>query len=94
MYSKYLLGVVCSPDNLKHQVKRIKQVTAKMSRIPIAIRKGRENLGLTQESLAEALDISVETLKAIESGRRSPSLPLFFHLCLFLKIDVALKIKN
>jgi DNA-binding XRE family transcriptional regulator len=55
------------------------------------IRRQREKKGFTQEALAEALEISIETMKAIEGGRRHPSLPLLFHTCLFLGIEVAFK---
>ncbi|MGE3975841.1 MAG: helix-turn-helix domain-containing protein [Bdellovibrionales bacterium] len=47
----------------------------------------RKKMGLTQEALAEKLDISVNTVKYIEQGRRLPS------LVMILKIAVALKLR-
>lgn len=49
----------------------------------------RKTLNLTQEELAEALEISLDTIKAIECGRRHPSLPMLFMICFTLNIDVS-----
>ena len=45
-----------------------------------AIRAARIRRGLTQEALAELLDITPIHLKNIESSRRKPSVPLLFAL--------------
>ena len=52
------------------------------------IQRARMEQDFTQEALAEALDVSVNTIKYIEQGRRLPSLPLMLRICKFLKIEV------
>lgn len=52
------------------------------------MRNQRMALDMTQEQLAESLDISLDTIKAIESGRRFPSLPMLFLICFGLLIEV------
>lgn len=49
------------------------------------IRKEREKLYISQAQLAEKADVSVDTVKSIESGRRSMS------LCTYLRIVDALE---
>ena len=45
-----------------------------------AIRSARMRKGLTQEALAEMLDITPIHLKNMESSRRKPSVPMLFAL--------------
>ena len=49
-------------------------------RLSEAIRTARMQSGLTQEALAEQVDITPIHLKNIESSRRKPSVPLLFAL--------------
>ena len=42
-----------------------------------ALRRGR---GLSQAALAEALDVSRQTINSIENGRYDPSLPLAIRI--------------
>jgi putative transcriptional regulator len=42
------------------------------------IRTRREALGLSQAALADALDVSRQTVNSLETGRYDPSLPLAF----------------
>jgi putative transcriptional regulator len=44
------------------------------------IRERREALGWSQTELAERLDVSRQTIHAIETGKYDPSLPLAFKL--------------
>ena len=53
-----------------------------------AIRAARMRKGLTQEALAELLDITPIHLKNIESSRRKPSVPLLFALMELLGFSV------
>ena len=53
-----------------------------------AIRTARMRKGLTQEALAELLDITPIHLKNIESSRRKPSVPLLFALMELLGFSV------
>ena len=44
------------------------------------LRELRARDGLTQADLANALDVSRQTVNALESGKYDPSLPLAFRL--------------
>jgi putative transcriptional regulator len=44
------------------------------------IRELRTTLGWTQADLAERLDVSRQTVNALETGRYDPSLPLAFRV--------------
>lgn len=70
-----------------------KQVEGRLRRLSAVIRARREALGLTQERLAENLDISIETLKAVEQGRRIPSLAMLLYICLFLNVELKPEIR-
>jgi putative transcriptional regulator len=47
------------------------------------IRKLRSEEGLSQESLAEKMDVSRQTINSIETERYTPSLPLAITLARF-----------
>ena len=44
------------------------------------LRELREELGWTQSALADRLDVSRQTVNALETGRYDPSLPLAFRI--------------
>jgi putative transcriptional regulator len=44
------------------------------------VRELRAGRGWSQEALAERLDVSRQTVNAIETGRYDPSLPLAFKI--------------
>ncbi len=44
------------------------------------VRELRENRGWSQGELAEQLDVSRQTVNAIETGKYDPSLPLAFRI--------------
>ena len=52
------------------------------------VRMHRKKLGLTQEELAEKVNLSVQHISRIESGCYVPSLKSFFMLATVLKIDL------
>jgi len=52
------------------------------------IRFHRKKAGLTQEKLAEKVDISIQHISRIESGCYIPSLKTFFLLADVLKLDL------
>lgn len=52
------------------------------------IRAKRLSMGISQTELAERLNITQPYLYQIESGRRTPSLDLFFQICEALDIRV------
>ncbi|HEY7122020.1 MAG TPA: helix-turn-helix transcriptional regulator [Solirubrobacterales bacterium] len=47
------------------------------------VRKLRSELGLSQEGLAEKMDVSRQTINSIETERYTPSLPLAITLARF-----------
>ena len=49
------------------------------------VRPLREALGLSQGQLAQALQVSRQTVNAIETGRYLPSLPLAFTIARFFE---------
>ena len=51
------------------------------------IREARKHEGLTQERLAELLDISVESVSHIERGSRVPSMKVFIKLIEVLNVS-------
>lgn len=48
----------------------------------------REAAGLSQAALAEALEVSRQTVNSIEKGRYDPSLPLAFTIAKFFDTTI------
>jgi transcriptional regulator with XRE-family HTH domain len=65
-----------------------KYVKSEIAKISSKLQVRRQELGLTQEQLAEQLDVSTETVRFIEQMRRIPSLPMLIRLAKILKLDV------
>lgn len=54
----------------------------------LVIRNKRELLGLSQYKLAKMVGITQSFMNEIESGRKSPSIEVFFRICEALEIRV------
>ena len=54
--------------------------------LAIAIRNARTELGLSQEKLAEALNMDTRTILNIEAGRGNPKYDKLYPLITYLKI--------
>lgn len=52
------------------------------------LKKFREEEGLTQEELAKEMDVSRQTINAIETGKYNPSLELVLELSSFFDTEV------
>ncbi|MDA0170440.1 helix-turn-helix transcriptional regulator [Solirubrobacter taibaiensis] len=52
------------------------------------MRELRTDRGLSQQSLAEAMDVSRQTINSIEKERYTPSLPLAIALARFFETTV------
>jgi putative transcriptional regulator len=52
------------------------------------VKQLREARGMSQGQLAEALDVSRQTVNAIENGRYDPSLPLAFTIAALFKLRI------
>lgn len=66
----------------------VKEIELEIKKIASAIQVYRSKKKLTQEALAEVLDVSVNTIKYIEQGRRIPSLPMLFRICRKIGLEV------
>lgn len=53
------------------------------------IREARKKAGLTQNQLAEAIDMSEKNLGNIENGKQFPQVNNFLHLIEYLKIPLS-----
>jgi transcriptional regulator with XRE-family HTH domain len=58
------------------------------------IKKRRETLQVTQETLAELSGVGLRTLKQFESGKGNPTLSTLHKIADVLGMEVCLKIKN
>lgn len=72
----------------KVPLKYRKKVESLLRLIPKLLLAERRKRDLTQEQMAEGLEISVETLKGWESGRRTPSVAMLFYLYAFFGLEV------
>jgi predicted transcriptional regulator len=59
-----------------------------------SIRKRRENLDVTQETLAELAGIGLRTLKQLESGKGNPTLSTLQKVADVLGLELCLKVKG
>ena len=66
----------------KHTDQQVQQRTAGR------VRQARRDKGLTQEQLAETLDVATETVSRYEAGRLLPSLPMLYRMADALGVDV------
>lgn len=57
-------------------------------RMQSRVRELREHLGWSQGELAEQLDVSRQTINAIETGKYDPSLPLAFRIAQLFKKSI------
>ena len=48
----------------------------------------RKKFGMTQEILADRLEVSRQTISSLESGRYNPSILLAFKLARFFKVTI------
>ncbi|MFZ4402811.1 MAG: helix-turn-helix transcriptional regulator [Pseudobdellovibrionaceae bacterium] len=68
--------------------KEQKYVKSEISRIASSMQARRKEKGLTQEQLAEKLEVSTETIRFIEQSRRIPSLPMLIRIAKTLGVKV------
>ena len=52
------------------------------------LRELRTERGWSQAALADRLEVSRQTINAIETGRYDPSLPLAFRICREFKLKI------
>jgi len=57
------------------------------------LKQRREELGVTQEQIAEIASVGLRTLKAIESGKGNPTLATINKLVEVLGMEIRIEIK-
>lgn len=67
---------------------------ALMSAVSQEVRSKRNELGLTQEDVADAVCISVRCFQMIESGKRLPSFSVSLRLTNLLSLDYKLLLRT
>lgn len=77
----------------KKRIERIpakyrKRVEEQVDSLVRTIQAKRRAMGLTQEELAERLDVSPMTVQYLEQRRRDPSVPMLFYICQYLDIEL------
>ncbi len=65
-----------------------KGVESQLAKISVVVQARRKEMGITQEELAERLDLAVLTIQSIEQGWRFPSLPVLFYMCKVMDIPI------
>lgn len=58
------------------------------------IKQRREELGITQENLAEIAMVSLRTLKAIESNKSNPTIKSISKIADTLGLELKLEVKS
>ena len=53
-----------------------------------SLRRLREGMGWTQGALADQLDVSRQTVNALETGKYDPSLPLAFKVARLFELPI------
>lgn len=74
----------------KHKRTKSPAVPPNLRWIGKRIQARRKKLGLTQEQLAEKLDVAVTTVQFIEQSRRLPSIQMLVALCGALNLALSL----
>lgn len=72
------------PPNIKRKTEK------QLLKIAKKIQKRRKSMKMSQETLAEVLDIGVSTLKSIEQGKRLPSLSMLLYICHVLNFKISI----
>jgi transcriptional regulator with XRE-family HTH domain len=58
------------------------------------IKQRREELGISQEHLAEVASVSLRTLKAIESGKSNPTFLSITKIADVLGLEIKIQVKT
>lgn len=62
--------------------------------IVLTIKKRRESLKVTQETLSDLSEVSLRTIKQFESGKGNPTLKTLEKVLDVLGLELCLKLKN
>ena len=92
LYDQQADKIIVPPKSPKYDANRMtKRWLEGMSRylkdkFPTGLRKQREELGLTQQQLADITELSVTAVAMIERGERGPNLDTAARLCWALDV--------
>jgi DNA-binding XRE family transcriptional regulator len=70
----------------------VREIKVQLKQIGSTLQEARLKSKLTQEALAETIDVSVNTIKYIEQGRRVPSLQMLLRIC--KKVGIKLELNS
>lgn len=73
--------------------KEVPAIDAQIRSMATIIQNRRNEMKMSQETLAEEVSASVNTVKYIEQGRRIPSLPMLIRIAKVLKLSLSLSPK-
>lgn len=59
-----------------------------------ALKERREQLGVTQEQLAELADVALRTIKALDSGKGNPTVSTLIKLADVLGMELKLDVRK
>ena len=65
---------------------RMKQNRKKIVGVSVVIREFRQAIGLSQDQLADRMDISTPYISMLESGKRYPSIETLIRIALALQV--------
>lgn len=64
----------------------MKTVRKKLAGVSIAIRAFRQQAGLSQDELADRMNVSTPYISMLESGKRYPSIEMLIRIALALEV--------
>ncbi len=64
----------------------MKQPRKKLVGVSVAIREFRQAAGLSQDQLADRMDVSTPYISMLESGKRYPSIEMLIRIALALQV--------
>jgi transcriptional regulator with XRE-family HTH domain len=47
----------------------------------------RKQMGISQQTLSDELDLSIDYIRSLETDRKSPSIETLVKICLFFKVS-------
>ena len=64
----------------------MKTTRKKLSGVGVTIREFRQNAGLSQDALADRMDMSTPYISMLESGKRYPSIEMLIRIAIALEV--------
>lgn len=64
----------------------MKTTRKKLASVGVAIREFRQQAGLSQDDLADRMDLSTSYISMLESGKRYPSIEMLIRIAIALEV--------